>query len=135
MLGELVLNSKFVLYLGLACVFHVGYNIISLTVILAAFNPVQHALLNVAKRITVVIALFIFSNKFISSSNVISAIVCLAVTIVGTSNLNTEEKHKNEEEPKKRTSHNDWNKKSKMTHSEGTCLPGEVRTGPNWDNF
>ena len=51
------------MYLVIASGFHVAYNIISLTVILATFNPVQHALLNVAKRIIVVIALFIFSKK------------------------------------------------------------------------
>ena len=62
---------------------HAIYNMISLTIVLSTFNPVQHSLLNVGKRISIVIALFVFSQRSFSLVNIISACVCLTVSVYG----------------------------------------------------
>ena len=54
---------------------------ISLTIVLSTFNPVQHSLLNVGKRISIVIALFVFSQRSFSMVNILSACVCLTVSV------------------------------------------------------
>ena len=62
---------------------HAVYNIVSLTMVLAIFNPVQHSLLNVGKRISIVIALYVFSQRSFNMFNIVSALVCLAVSVYG----------------------------------------------------
>jgi len=62
---------------------HVLYNIISLTVILSLFNPVQHAMLNVGKRTSIVLVFYFFSQRPFTIFNLVSAIICLLVSIVG----------------------------------------------------
>jgi len=62
---------------------HAVYNLVSLTLVLSIFNPVQHALLNVGKRISIVMALFVFSQRSFSIVNIFSAMICLAVIIYG----------------------------------------------------
>ena len=62
---------------------HAVYNIVSLTLVLAVFNPVQHSLLNVGKRISIVIALYVFSQRVLSPLNIVSAAVCLLVCVTG----------------------------------------------------
>ena len=70
------LDSKYhLMLLGLG-LFHATYNIISMTVILSMFSPIQHALLNVAKRVTVVLAFFLVTfttANQVSPINIISA--------------------------------------------------------------
>ena len=62
---------------------HAVYNTVSLTLVLAVFNPVQHSLLNVGKRISIVIALYVFSQRVLSPGNIVSAGVCLLVCLSG----------------------------------------------------
>ena len=62
---------------------HAVYNTVSLTLVLAVFNPVQHSLLNVGKRISIVIALYVFSQRVLSPLNIVSAGVCLLVCVSG----------------------------------------------------
>ena len=62
---------------------HAVYNTVSLTLVLAVFNPVQHSLLNVGKRISIVIALYVFSQRLLSPFNIVSAGVCLLVCLSG----------------------------------------------------
>ena len=62
---------------------HAVYNIVSLTLVLAVFSPVQHSLLNVGKRISIVIALYVFSQRLLSPVNIVSAGVCLLVCLSG----------------------------------------------------
>ena len=62
---------------------HAVYNTVSLTLVLAVFNPVQHSLLNVGKRISIVIALYVFSQRVLSPVNIVSAGVCLLVCVSG----------------------------------------------------
>ena len=62
---------------------HAVYNTVSLTLVLAVFNPVQHSLLNVGKRISIVIALYVFSQRVLSPLNIVSAAVCLLVCVSG----------------------------------------------------
>ena len=67
-------------------VFHAIYNIISMTIILTMFSPIQHALLNVAKRVTVVLGFFIvtFSTaSSVSPLNVLSAVSCITIIVFG----------------------------------------------------
>merc|ERR1719410_1142783 len=66
--------------------FHATYNIISMTIILTLFSPIQHALLNVAKRVTVVLGFFIvtFSTaNTVSLTNVFSAVSCIVIIVFG----------------------------------------------------
>ena len=51
--------------------------------VLAIFNPVQHSLLNVGKRISIVIALYLFSQRSFNMINIVSAGVCLVVSVLG----------------------------------------------------
>ena len=62
---------------------HAIYNMISLTLVLSTFNPVQHSLLNVGKRISIVIALYFFSQRVLSPVNIVSAGLCLLVCVSG----------------------------------------------------
>ena len=62
---------------------HAVYNIVSLTLVLAVFSPVQHSLLNVGKRISIVIALYFFSQRVLSPVNIVSAGLCLLVCVSG----------------------------------------------------
>ena len=62
---------------------HAVYNTVSLTLVLAVFNPVQHSLLNVGKRISIVIALYVCSQRVFSPLNIVSAAVCLLVCLSG----------------------------------------------------
>ena len=62
---------------------HAVYNMVSLTIVLAVFNPVQHSLLNVGKRISIVIALYVFSQRVLSPVNIVSAGLCLVVCVSG----------------------------------------------------
>ena len=69
--------------LWISSICHAVYNIVSLTMVLSIFNPVQHSLLNVGKRISIVIALYVFSQRSLTPVNIVSAIVCLAVSVYG----------------------------------------------------
>ena len=74
------------LFLAATGLFHPIYNIISLTVILSMFSPIQHALLNVAKRVTVVLGFLIFTystSTGVSMTNVISGCLCISVIMWG----------------------------------------------------
>ena len=62
---------------------HAVYNIVSLTLVLAVFSPVQHSLLNVGKRISIVIALYVFSQRELSPVNIVSGGLCLLVCVSG----------------------------------------------------
>ena len=62
---------------------HALYNTVSLTLVLALFNPVQHSLLNVGKRISIVIALYVTSQRVLSPINILSATVCLLICLSG----------------------------------------------------
>ena len=77
------LHHALMLFMGL---FHATYNIISMTIILTLFSPIQHALLNVAKRVTVVLGFFIvtFSTaNTVSLTNVFSAVSCIVIIVFG----------------------------------------------------
>ena len=77
------LHHALMLFMG---VFHATYNIISMTIILTLFSPIQHALLNVAKRVTVVLGFFIvtFSTaNTVSLTNVFSAVSCIIIIVFG----------------------------------------------------
>ena len=70
----------------LSGVFHATYNIISMTIILTMFSPIQHALLNVAKRVTVVLGFFIVTfstSSSVSAFNVFSAVSCIVIIVFG----------------------------------------------------
>ena len=69
--------------LVLSSLCHALYNMVSLTLVLAVFSPVQHSLLNVGKRISIVIALYVFSQRVLSPLNIVSAGVCLLVCVSG----------------------------------------------------
>ena len=74
----------------LSGVFHAVYNIISMTVILSMFSPIQHALLNVGKRVTVVLGFFIVTFSTASSVsllNVVSAVSCIAIIVFGNQHI------------------------------------------------
>ena len=62
---------------------HLIYNIISLTIILSIFDPVQHAMLNVAKRISIVIIFYLFGHQHFTLFNITSASLCLVVCLSG----------------------------------------------------
>ena len=62
---------------------HTMYNVVSLTMVLAIFNPVQDSLLNVGKRISIVIALYLFSKRSFNMIHIVSAGVCLVVSVLG----------------------------------------------------
>ena len=67
-----------------ACVSHAVYNIISITCVLSVFDPLQHALLNVVKRVSIVLVFYLLVQKIPSPLNIMSGIACLAVSIIGT---------------------------------------------------
>merc|ERR1711892_194009 len=76
-------NNQINYFLIISSISHALYNIISLTIILSIFNPVQHAMLNVGKRISIVLVFYIFSQRPFTILNLISAILRLIVSIVG----------------------------------------------------
>ena len=76
-------NDQLNYFLIISSISHALYNIISLTIILSFFNPVQHAMLNVGKRTSIIIVFYIFSQRPFTIFNLISAIICLLVSIVG----------------------------------------------------
>ena len=68
-----------------ACLSHAGYNIISITCVLSVFDPLQHALLNVVKRVSIVLVFYLLIQKIPSPLNIISGMACLVVSsIIGT---------------------------------------------------
>ena len=80
----------------LAGVFHAIYNIISMTIILTMFSPIQHALLNVGKRVTVVLGFFIITFSTASSVsllNVFSAVSCITIIVLGNRHLKVNSEH------------------------------------------
>ena len=79
--SELLIETNWSLYA--ACLSHAVYNIISITCVLSVFDPLQHALLNVVKRVTIVLVFYLLIQKLPSLLNVISGISCLAVSIIG----------------------------------------------------
>ena len=81
---------------------HTVYNVVSLTMVLAIFNPVQHSLLNVGKRISIVIALYLFSKRSFNMINIVSAGVCLVVSVLGVRVV------KDSEDSKPRLSKKSW---------------------------
>lgn len=64
-----------------ACVSHAVYNIVSITCVLSVFDPLQHALLNVVKRVSIILVFYLLVQMIPTPLNVISGISCL---IVGT---------------------------------------------------
>ena len=83
-----------------SAVSHTLYNLLSLTVILALFNPLQHAVLNTGKRASIVLAFYLVAGRPASPTNLISAVICLAASVVGCGGLRGghEEKTGNEVE-------------------------------------
>ena len=71
-----------------ACLSHAVYNIISITCVLSVFDPLQHALLNVVKRVSIVLVFYLLVQKIPSPLNILSGIACLAVSIIGTQVFN-----------------------------------------------
>ena len=68
-------------YLLLSAVSHVVYNLISLTAVLVMFDPLQHALLNVAKRVSIVLVFYLFVQQIVNPFNSLMAVTCLIVSI------------------------------------------------------
>ena len=66
-----------------ACVSHAVYNIVSITCVLSVFDPLQHALLNVVKRVSIVLVFYLLVQKIPSPLNVMSGMACLSVSIIG----------------------------------------------------
>ena len=56
-------SSQVHYFLIISSISHALYNIISLTIILSFFNPVQHAMLNVVKRTSIILVFYIFSQR------------------------------------------------------------------------
>ena len=81
---------------------HILYNIISITIILAIFNPVQHAMLNVAKRTSIVIVFYIFAQHHLSILNLVSATFCLVLSIASVQVFTSKN------EPEQETKTNIW---------------------------
>ena len=71
-------------FLYAASICHSLYNVISITCVLSAFNPLQHALLNVVKRVSIVLVFYLFVQKIPSPLNIISGLACLTTSIIGT---------------------------------------------------
>jgi len=71
-------------YLLLSASNHVVYNIISLTAVLVVFDPLQHALLNVAKRVSIVLVFYLFIQQNFALLNSMFAVTCLIISIEGT---------------------------------------------------
>ena len=67
-----------------ACLSHAAYNIISITLVLSVFDPLQHALLNVIKRVSIVLVFYLLVQKVPSPLNIISGIACISVSIIAT---------------------------------------------------
>ena len=68
-----------------ACLSHAAYNIISITCVLSVFDPLQHVLLNVVKRVSIVLVFYLLIQRIPSPLNIISGIACLVVScIIGT---------------------------------------------------
>merc|ERR1711892_354932 len=82
-------NNQINYFLIISSVSHALYNIISLTIILSIFNPVQHAMLNVGKRTSIILVFYIFSQRPFTILNLMSAILCLIVIIVGVKVMST----------------------------------------------
>ena len=68
----------------IACLSHAAYNIISITLVLSVFDPLQHALLNVIKRVSIVLVFYLLVQKVPSPLNIISGIACISVSIIAT---------------------------------------------------
>ena len=62
---------------------HVNITFISLALVLAMFDPVKHALLNVGKNITIVLMFHLFIHQTDSTTHIISSLVCLVASIEG----------------------------------------------------
>ena len=60
---------------------HVVYNIISLTAVLVLFDPLQHALLNVAKRVSIVLVFYLFIQQNFALMNSMFAVTCLIISV------------------------------------------------------
>ena len=67
-----------------ACISHAAYNIISITLVLSVFDPLQHALLNVMKRVSIVLLFYLLVQKVPSLLNIISGMACISVSIIAT---------------------------------------------------
>ena len=63
---------------------HAVYNVISITCVLSAFDPLQHAFLNVTKRVTIVLVFYLLVQSVPSPLNIMSGLTCLVVSILGT---------------------------------------------------
>ena len=61
-----------------ACVSHAAYNIISITLVLSVFDPLQHALLNVVKRVSIVLVFYLLVQKIPSPFNIISGLISMS---------------------------------------------------------
>ena len=70
---------------------HLVYNLISVTVILAIFDPIQHSPLNVGKRTSIVVAFYLFSQRPYSLVNLISTLICLISSVLGARALKPKE--------------------------------------------
>ena len=76
---------------------HFLYNMISITIILATYNPVQHAVLNLGKRTTIVLVLCLSSQSPFTTLNFIFAVGCIITSIVGVNVISTTEANDNTE--------------------------------------
>ena len=74
-------NAEFLI---LSSVCHVIYNAVSLTLVLSMFDPLQHAFLNIAKRVSIVLIFYVFVQQEFAPFNTISAAFCLIVCVLGT---------------------------------------------------
>ena len=79
---DMLISASGFLYAASVC--HSLYNVISITCVLSAFNPLQHSLLNVVKRVSIVLVFYLFVQKIPSPLNIISGLACLTASIMGT---------------------------------------------------
>ena len=70
--------------LCISSISHCAYSMISITVILAAFDPLQHALLNTVKRMVIVAAFALLTMSNWNFINMTCAIFSMTLSVLGT---------------------------------------------------
>ena len=79
---EPYLGVDFIL-MAVSSVSHCAYSLISLTVILAVFQPIQHALLNTCKRMVIVLLFYVLTANNWTYINVTCALISITLSIIG----------------------------------------------------
>ena len=62
---------------------HCGYSFVSLAVILSMFDPVEHAMLNTSKRLTLVVSFYFLSASHWAYLNIAFAMLSISLNIYG----------------------------------------------------